>query len=286
MTRTAKQSRKFARQMFEPYLSAWSLVPDGEPIVTHAARLLPVRRHGKAAMLKLSRAEDERLGGIVMEWWDGDGAARVLARDGEALLLERATGPASLSEMARTGRDDEACGILCTTAARLHAVRVKPPPDLIPLADWFRELWPAARSHGGILQRSAAIAEVLLGDQREIVVLHGDLHHDNVLDFAARGWLAIDPKHLMGERGFDYANIFTNPDLTDPTRPVATEPGRFARRLDVVAEASGLDRRRLLSWIIAWTGLSAAWFLGDDDPLAEIDLTIARLAAAELDRVS
>lgn len=36
----------------------------------------------------------------------------------------------------------------------------------------------------------------------------------------------------------------------------------------------------------AWTGLSAAWFLGDGDPLAEIDLTIAQLAAAELDRMA
>ena len=237
-------------------------------------------------MLRLPHEPNERLGGIVMAWWDGDGAARVLARDGKALLLERAMGAASLSDIARTGRDDEACRILCATAERLHARRAKPRPDLTPLRDWFRALWPAARAHGGILNRSADTAEALLGDPREIVVLHGDLHHDNVLDFGARGWLAIDPKHLVGERGFDFANIFTNPDLADPTRPVATEPGRFARRLDVVVETARLDRRRLLSWIIAWTGLSAAWFLGDGDPLAEIDLAIARLAVAELDRMA
>ncbi|KWV45712.1 streptomycin kinase [Bradyrhizobium macuxiense] len=269
--------------MFEPYLSLWSLVPDGSPIVTHAARLLPVRRHGEPAMLKLSVEQDECLGAIVMEWWGGEGAARVLVRDSEALLLERATGRGSLSEMARTGRDDEACRILCETAGRLHAARAKPRPELTPLVHWFRDLWPAARARGGILLRSAEAAEALLADQREIVVLHGDLHHDNVLDFGGRGWLAIDPKHLVGERGFDFANIFTNPDLADPTWPVAIEPGRFLRRLDIVVEAAQFDRRRLLSWIIAWTGLSAAWFLGDGDPLAEIDLKIATLAAAELD---
>ncbi|AUC97062.1 APH(6) family putative aminoglycoside O-phosphotransferase [Bradyrhizobium sp. SK17] len=272
--------------MFEPYLSAWSLIPDGAPVVTRAARLLPVRRHGEPAVLKISHEPDERFGAIVMEWWDGDGAARVLAHDGDALLLERAMGAASLSAMAHTGQDDAACGILCATANRLHAPRAKSPPDLTPLTHWFRELWPAARTRGGILIRSAETAEALLADQREIVVLHGDLHHDNVLDFGARGWLAIDPKHLIGERGFDFANIFTNPDLADPTRPVATEPGRFARRLEIVVEAARLDRRRLLSWIVAWTGLSAAWFLGDEDPLAEIDLQIASLAAAELDRMA
>jgi streptomycin 6-kinase len=276
--------------MFDSYLAKWSLVADGEPIVTRAARLLPVTRHGEAAMLKLSFEEDERLGSAVMEWWDGDGAARVLAREEHALLLERAIGRASLGDMARTGQDDEACRILCLTADRLHAPRAKALPTLTPLARWFSELAPAARTHGGILggilNRCAETAATLLSDQREIVVLHGDLHHDNVLDFGARGWLAIDPKHIVGERGFDFANIFTNPDLADPTRPVATEPGRFARRLEIVAEAAKLDRLRLLSWILAWTGLSAAWFLGDGDPMAEIDLHIAQLAAEEIDRIS
>ena len=107
--------------MFEPYLTRWNLIPDGDPITTPAARLLPVTQDGEPAMLKLSHEEDEHFGGVLMEWWDGEGAARVLARDDEALLLECATGSGSLAEMARSGRDDEACRILCATAARLHA---------------------------------------------------------------------------------------------------------------------------------------------------------------------
>ena len=114
-------------------------------------------------------------------------------------------------------------------------------------------------------------------------VLHGYIHHDNILDFGKRGWLAIDPKRLRGERGFDYANLFCNPDLADPSRPIATSPGRFARRLEIVAERSGMDRCRLLQWIIAWTGLSAAWFIANRlSP--EIDFHIAKLAMAEIDR--
>ncbi|RMI17299.1 APH(6) family putative aminoglycoside O-phosphotransferase [Pseudoroseomonas wenyumeiae] len=270
--------------MFESYLTRWDLAPDGAPITTPAAHLLPVLKDGKRAMLKLSHEADERLGGVLMEWWSGDGAARVFARDGDALLMERATGPASLSDMARSGSDDEACRILCAAAARLHAPRSTPLPELTPLREWFRDLWPAAAQYSGILTRCAETARMLLAEPREVAVLHGDLHHDNVLDFGERGWLAIDPKHLIGERGFDFANIFTNPDLADPARPVATQPGRFTRRLDIIAAAGGLDRRRLLSWVLAWTGLSASWFLGDDAPLAEIALRIAALAATELDR--
>jgi streptomycin 6-kinase len=269
--------------MFDAHLSRWNLIPDGNPIITQSGHLLPVRRRGEPAMLKLATEKEENFDVMLMEWWDGDGAARVLARNPDALLLERAEGVASLADMARNGRDDEACRVLCAVAARLHAPRPKPLPGLAPLPHWFRELEPAAATHGGILVRCAETAQALLAEPRDVGVLHGDLHHGNVLDFGVRGWLAIDPKGLLGERGFDFANIFTNPDLADPTHPVATEPGRFARRLEVVVQAARLKRERLLRWILAWAGLSAAWFLTDGDSAA-IDLRVAELAAAELDR--
>jgi streptomycin 6-kinase len=268
--------------MFDPFLARWNLVPDGAPVVTRSARLLPVRRNGEAAMLKIATEAEERFGSVLMNWWDGRGAARVLAMDGDAILLERAQGGRSLSALARAGRDDEATGIICDVIAQLHAPRAKPLPELIPLPVWFRELEPAAATHGGILARAAASARGLLADPRDETALHGDIHHDNILDFADRGWLAIDPKRLFGERGFDYANLFCNPDLTDPSRPVATSRGTFARRLAIVAERSGIDRRRLLEWIIAWTGLSAAWFIGAGES-PEIDFRIAALAIAEID---
>ncbi|WP_137113312.1 aminoglycoside phosphotransferase family protein [Mesorhizobium sp. GR13] len=270
---------------FEPYLKCWHLIADGDPIVTPAAKLLPVvRSGGQPAMLKMSDSLDQQRGAALMQWWDGDGAAQVFERSETALLMERATSERSLSDMARNGDDDAACRILCATAARLHRERGKPLPELVPLNVWFRELEPVAATRGGILARCLDTARMLLADPRETVVLHGDLHHENVLDFGQRGWLAIDPHGLVGERGFDFANIFTNPDLSDPSRPVATHPGCFMRRVAVVADAGRMDRTRLLRWILAWTGLSAAWFLTDEDPLAEIDLTIAQLAAAELDR--
>ena len=105
------------------WLDRWGLVPDGAPFLTAVARLLPVRRDGRPAMLKLSAAEEEPAANALMAWWDGDGAARVLARDGGAVLLERANGTGSLAAMARGGRDDAACRILCAVAARLHAPR-------------------------------------------------------------------------------------------------------------------------------------------------------------------
>ena len=253
------------------------------PLVTRTGRILPVRRDGKALLLKLATAEDERAAGALLAWWNGDGAAQVFARDEHALLLERAGGNRSLSGMARDGQDDEACRILCTVAARLHAPGPDSPPGLVPLARWFDALGPAAATHGGVLARCDTHAQALLPEQREFRALHGDLHHGNVLDFGARGWLAIDPKGLRGERGFDFAPLFGNPDMADPTRAVATVPERFARRVAVVSEAAGLERARLLRWVLAWAGLSAAWSM-EDGTSPVVALGVAGLAAAELDR--
>jgi len=178
--------------------------------------------------------------------------------------------------MVKCGQDDEATRILCAVAVRLHVPRAKPIPELVPLVQWFEALWSMAVTHGGILEHCAGVASELLADPRDVAVLHGDIHHGNVLDFGQPGWLAIDPKGLYGERGFDYANILCNPDDAS-----ALAPGCFARRIALIAGASKIYRRRLLQWVLAWAGLSATWMLEDG---AEPDsrLEVARLAASAL----
>jgi streptomycin 6-kinase len=263
--------------MFTTYLDRWELTPDGEPIVTHSSRLLPVKQGGSPAILKIALSDEERDGAALMSWWSGEGAARVLAKDDNAILLERAEGETSLVKMAQNEQDDEASRIICNVVAKLHGVvRAEPPTNLVPLSAWFRDLEPAAGRFGGVLLKSAEAADHLLATPQDVVVLHGDIHHDNILDFGARGWLAIDPKGLIGERGFDYANIFCNPD-----QATATAHGRLRRQATVVAEASGLEQTRLLRWILAYAGLSAAWGMidGEDGGLA---LSVAEIAATEL----
>ncbi len=266
--------------MFESHLKRWRLTVDGEQIDTHSSHLLPVLWDGRPAMLKISRDEAERTGGALMRWWDGIGAARVYAHDSEAVLLERAMGRRSLLAMAMDDADDMATRIICSTVAKLHAPREQPKPQLIPLTRWFRDLAPAAEVHGGVLAQCNLIAGTLLADQNDSVVLHGDIHHSNILDFEQHGWLAIDPKGLIGERGFDYANIFANEDL-----PTISAAGRLQRQLQIVASEAGLEPKRLLQWIAAYSGLSAAWFLGDGSTaLAERPLAVARVALDELKR--
>jgi streptomycin 6-kinase len=200
----------------------------------------------------------------------------VLAHDDPAILLERLDGERSLAAMVAAGQDDEASCILSAVLATLHEPRRGPPPALAPLSHWFEALTAAARTQGGFLAEADAMANRLLADQQEVVVLHGDIHHFNVLDAGPRGWLAIDPKGLLGERTFDFVNILRNPDLA-----TAMTPGRFARQVGVLAKAGALDPRRLIEWTVAFTGLSAVWHL-DDGTSAELDLAVGRIASAAL----
>jgi streptomycin 6-kinase len=267
------------RAEFQPWLDRWHLIPDGPAFQSLAGCLLPVRQEGRPAMLKVTAEPEELAGGVLMEWWGGEGAAPVIAREGMALLLERAMGTGDLATMVHEGHDDEACRILCDAGAVLHAPRVGTPPrTLVPLEPWFRQLWPTANRLGGVMARSATVARTLLDDPRDVTVLHGDLHHGNVLDFGPRGWLAIDPKGLIGDRGYDHANMFCNPEAE-----TALAPGVFARRVTVVSDAAGLAPKRLMSWVLAYCGLSAAWTLADGPGDAGRTLEIAEMAAAALE---
>ena len=264
-----------------PYLARWQLTPDGDRVATHSSLLLPVTRGGSWAMLKLALDPEEKAGGALMAWWDGGGAARVLAHDADAVLLGRATGARSLSAMACGGEDDAATRVLCDVLAALHRPRDEPRPPVDSLTDWFRPL-EAAASAGGAFASAWASASRLLADPRDVVILHGDMHHGNVLDFGAEGWRAIDPKGLLGERGYDYANLFRN-----PTEEVALGLGRFERRVALVTERAGIAQSRLLRWIHAVMGLCAAWQIGEADqawaPKLSTTLAIAGKAAAALD---
>ncbi|HIH2752451.1 3'-kinase [Burkholderia aenigmatica] len=262
--------------MFDRYLGPWGLAPDGNPILTASGGLLPVVWQGRPAMLKVATCDEERRGNASMVWWNGHGSAQVWRHDSDAVLLERARPVPTLAGYSASGRDDDAMRVACDVVARLHAHRASVPPSVVPLHDWFQALL-SHEAADDVLRRSAAIARQLLtGLPVDEVVLHGDIHHGNILHFGERGWLAIDPKGLRGDRAFDYANLFCN-----PSHDMAVDPLRFEQRVALVVDAAQLDRRRLLQWILAWSGLSAVWLM-EDGLLPDTRLQVAKLAATAL----
>jgi streptomycin 6-kinase len=265
-----------ANQLLAHYIRTWNLIPDGNSFHTRSSLLQPVLFNNIPAFIKIPIVDEEKWGSKLMVWWDGEGAVRILKYDENALLMERAlSDKPSLKDMVGNGQDDEATLLICNVAEKLHVYKKLAPPELTYLQDWFDELWLAASQYGGILKACAIVANELFQSPEEIVVLHGDLHHENVLHTSA-GWAAIDPKGLIGERGFDYANILCNPD-----EQTALTKGRLSKQAAVIAKAVELDHARFLKWIIAWAGLSASWIMNDGED-AKFKLTIAELAMNEL----
>jgi streptomycin 6-kinase len=259
-----------------PWLDRWNLTVAGDRIVTHSSVLVPAKLGERSVMLKLTQEPDEQIGGAALAWWDGQGAVAVLQRENGALLMERPTGSESLYQWALNGNDAAAIDVLCQTTANLHAHRAADPPKVPTLDHWFRALLETTDERQEVVL-GRRLLEQLLATERDKVLLHGDIHHRNVLSTTDGRWLAIDPKGIFGERTYDYLNIFRNPNT-----PIATDPSRFDARIDQIARTAALDRNRLLQWIAAFGALSLAWnYYPEGSP--DADTTVARFALSRLD---
>jgi streptomycin 6-kinase len=257
-------------------LADWRL-SDPETLASTATRTVwTVRREdGTPAVLKLlHRGEtEEARGAVYLHALAGQGAVQVYARTKTAILMEHCPGP-SLGDLARAGQDAQATEALCDVIQRLHAARPLP-PNLEPLSVRFAPLTVA--SLDGDLAAAAQMARDLLTDAVPDVALHGDLHHDNILD-SSRGWLAIDPKGVFGDPAYEPANAFRNPEglgerLFDPAR-IEGMAAHFSHRL-------GISRRRILGWAAAHCALSTRWSLQDGcDITDDLRLLPLLLAAA------
>jgi streptomycin 6-kinase len=247
--------------VFAPYLRLWELAPDGIPIETQSSWLLPVNRDRSTAMLKVMKpSSDERNAAALLRYFDGDGAVRLYEAQADALLLERVDGRRSLAVMATTGADAEAAKILADGVRKLHAPRRPPRPDgLTPLRQRFSSLYERENVLP-ILARCASLARKLITTESNVVPLHGDLHHYNVLDGGARGWLAIDPKALLGERAYEVANLLGNPW---PHADIVHQPERMRRLAALYAAELRLDAERILAFALAHAGLAASWDMED-----------------------
>jgi streptomycin 6-kinase len=162
------------------------------------------------------------------------------------------------------GEDDAATVVVCDVARRLH--RRAPSRRRFPsVEDWGRGFQRhRASGRGGIdaalLDRAERLFVRLAETQAPRRVLHGDLHHDNILLDQARGWLAIDPKGVLGEPAYEFGAALRNP-TEDAARFAAASI--LERRAGIIARQTGYEKSRLLAWALAQAVLSAVWSIED-----------------------
>jgi streptomycin 6-kinase len=246
--------------------------------------VLPViQANGETAVLKIGYPRPELTREIAaLRLYDGRGMVNLLAADtlGGAMLLERAQPGTMLLDW----QDDEAA---TRVAAQVMAELWRPLPadhNFQPVTDWLDGLAALRREFAGgsgpFPPRLVALAEKLSADLLATaaapVLLHGDLHHYNILAAQRQPWLAIDPKGVYGEPAYDVGAWLRNPlDLWQ-----WPQVGQLlARRVAIFSEMLSLDRQRLVGWGVAQAVLSAWWSYEDHGHGWETAVTCAERLA-------
>ena len=225
---------------------------------------------GRPAVLKLAPPGDREFHTEVaaLEQFDGAGCARVYAVDRErrAVLIERLLPGTPLLAL----EDDER---MTAVAADVMRQLWRPVPADHPfptVAYWgsgFQRLLRARfdGTTGPLPEALVSRAEVsfaeLLGSMDEPVLLHGDLHHENILRAERQPWLAIDPKGVVGEPAYEVGALLRNalPERASPAELTRLQRRRIAQ----LAELLGFDAQRLRAWGFAQAVLSAVWSIDD-----------------------
>jgi len=229
---------------------------------------LAVRADGSEAIVKVGLTDEFPSQPEALRHFGGHGMVQLLAYDerGEAMLMERLRPGTSL----RAVEDDEAA---ISAAANVMRKIWKPlPAEHYPfptVADWGKGFARLRALYDGgtgpfppaIFDRAEKLYAELCATMAEPVLLHGDLHQDNILAAEREAWLAVDPKGVIGEPVYETGSILRNfwPDILSVANPKAL----MARRIDQLAAELGFERERIYDWAFAQAVLSVIWGVED-----------------------
>ncbi len=245
-------------------VAEWELQLDGPSTHGNCALVVPVRRAGEATVLKVAFPDDEsEHEGLALQRWAGRGAARLLRADPHrrALLIERLH-TRDLTEL----WDLEACEVVAGLYGRLH---VPAPPQLRTLTSYV-ERWAAplvALSRDApiprrLVEQAVGLAGDLVADPASTgVIVHGDLHYENVLAADRQPWLVIDPKAMSGDPHYEPAPILWN--RWDEVVASGDVRDAVRRRFHTLVDGAGLDEARARDWVVVRMVVNAHWSLED-----------------------
>ncbi|MFJ5225489.1 aminoglycoside phosphotransferase family protein [Streptomyces sp. NPDC088400] len=254
------------------FLERWELRLTGPSLHGMCALVLPVEcADGTPAMLKLQYLDGESDGEpVALRVWDGDGAVRLLRSDDVTgtMLLER------LHTRDLNGVDSrEAVRILAELLAHLTAFEA--PEGMRTLGDiaarMIDDVPVVSKSlpdegERRLLRDCAAALREVVGEPGDRL-LHWDLHYENVLASDREPWLAIDPKPLAGDPGFDLMPALDN----------RFDASETLWRFDLMTEVLGLDRERARAWTLGRVLQNSLWHVLDGERALDPDqVSIAR----------
>jgi len=241
--------------------------------------------HGDSVVLKVGVPSPELTSEIeALRFYDGDGAVRLLDFDTKkgVLLMERLIPGHSLSTRLDTTDDEQATRIAARAMRRLWRP-LSAHHTFSTVEQWAAGLTKLRlRFAGGtgpfpkrLVELAERLFQELLSSASTTVLLHGDLHHMNIL-MSRDAWTAIDPKGVAGEPSYEVCALMLNPNPR-----LSTDIQIQRRRLAVLTEELGLDSQRMLGYTIAHAVLSAWWGFED----SATDWRVALACASTLERL-
>jgi streptomycin 6-kinase len=257
-------------------LDEWDLTVDGALMNGFCSLVVPVlTADGQRAVLKLhtdADADESDFEHLALQHWHGNGTVLLLRADPRrrAMLLERLH-PRDLSTIG----DLEACEVVAGLYGRIHVPAL---PQLRTITSYV-ERWTAdlealprdAPIPRRLREQCVSLARDLVVDPASVgVIIHGDLHHHNVLAADREPWLVIDPKPMSGDPHYEPAPMLWN-RWDEIVAGNARE--NLRRRFHTLVDVAGLDEDRARDWVVVRMVHNMSWAVIDGDP-AEDYLTM------------
>ena len=241
-------------------------------------------KDGKNVVLKISFPKNHEfpLEVEALSFFNGVGAIKILQEDikNGVILLEKAEPGIRVRDITP---EEKQISLVSEVLKKLHKPISDDIASLFPtISDWGkafdRHKVKFSANPGPVpkwmFDKAEEIFKEFPKDKKEPVLLHGDLHSDNILS-SRRGWLIIDPKGVVGEREFELGAFLRNPYYDYPKgsdyKKVETD------RILQFSEELGFDKKRILNWTFACAVISLLWFLEDENYFKEIYVQNAEL---------
>lgn len=265
------------------YEKKWSLQVSAPFALTYNYVAPAVQADGTNAVLKIGFPKDKEFQTEIdaLEIFNGDGVEKLIEadRDQSVILIERVMPGVPLS---RLENDDEATRILASVMKKIR----KPLPQkhqFITVTEWSRAIpqyQERYKKTSGplppqLVDKAGELFDELIATSATSVLVHGDLHHDNVLSSDRIEWLAIDPKGVTAEPAYETAAMIRNPYIKMTRNPQIKDIVR--KRIHTLSEELELDPRRIYKWCLAQTVLSAVWDAEDPGKRWEHTISIAQV---------
>lgn len=252
----------------------WKLTLDG---IATAGLPINIIHYGKtesgqAVALKVGVPHPEQKTELMMlQHYNGRHAVKLIDWDeaSGAFLMERILPGTQLRDYENVAERSQ---VRLDLIARLP-LPLAPKHQLPTIETWFDEAFVKFRGSSepnpeflSFIELAEEGFAVLKGHYQEPYLLHGDLHHENILWDAKRGWIAIDPKGVIGPKIMECGRFLQNfiedevpgvAALKDATESQVADV--LVERFSVVSEITGFSTKHLSLATYIDQVLSSCW---------------------------